>query len=271
MIFFRKTLPILIGVFLLSVLVRMPQLGRPLSKHHEFCTAISLRIIQIWYNQGIEKFGFNPVMNYQNTSDKNINNHANASGKMLDENGNYYYVSHPPFAYYFPFALFKLLHIRPDIWPLQIFNLCLHFICALFVYFTVCVLSFNRARSYLHFSSLVAFVIYIFLPPTLWFQGNVYMSDMAVQVPFIIGVYITLKMIIRQKFFVSKYIFWYVLNLFVLLYTSWLGVFFAVSVLIYSLLHVRAIKGFRVLIGSTIFVLFFTRNLYFFYFSSFQR
>ena len=261
MIFFKKTLPVLLLVFLLSVGVRLPQLNRPLSKHHEFCTAISLRILQIWYDNGISTYDYNPVMTYANPADKFINNHANATGNMVDDEGNYYYVSHPPLAYYFPYAMFKLLHIRPAVLPLQVLNMLFQWIAAMFVYFTVCLLSFNRARSYLHFPSLVAYTVYLFLPATLWFQGNVYMSDMAVHLPFVIGVYITLKMIIRQKFYVPKYIFWYALNLFIMLYTSWLGAFFVFGVVVYSLLHVRDTKGFRVLIWVSVLIGFITIRL----------
>jgi len=254
MTFLSRTLPLLLGIFLLSVLVRLPQLNRPLSKHHEFCTAVALRVMSIWNENGIDKYGFNPVMTYSNAADKDINNHANASGKMVDAEGNYYYVSHPPFAYYFPFFVFSILHITPDVLPLQLLNMLLHLLSAMFVYFTVCLLSFNRARSYPHRASVVAFAVYLFLPPTLWFQGNVYMSDMAVHTLFVIGVYTTLKMIIRQKFYSVKYIFFYTLVLFLMIYTSWLGLFFAFGVLVYSLLHVKNIKGFNVLIATTIVV-----------------
>ena len=250
--FIKRTFPLLFGIFLLSVVIRLPELNRPLSKHHEFCTAISLRVMQIWYDNGIENYGYNPVMTYNHPADKFINNSANASGKMVDSSGNYYYVSHPPFAYYFPFVIFKALHIRPDVLPLQILNLLFHFISGLFVYFMVCLLSFNRARSLPYRPAVVAFVIYTFLPVTLWFQGNVYMSDMAVHLLFIIGVYTALKMIIRQQFYSPKYIFLYVLCLALMLYTSWLGVFFAFGILVYSLLHVRSIKGFSILIWSTL-------------------
>ncbi len=252
MIFLTRTFPLLLGVFLISVLVRLPQLNRPLSKHHEFCTAVSLRVISIWNDSGIERYGFNPVMNFANPNDKFINNHANASGKMIDTEGNFYYVSHPPFAYYFAFYVFSFLGITPDVLPLQILNLLLHFLSGLFVYFTVCLLSFNRARSYPHLASLVAFTTYIFLPPTLWFQGNVYMSDMLVHTLFVISVYTVLKMIIRQKFYSIKYIFFYVLVLFMMIYTSWLGLFFAFGVVVYSLLHVKEVQGYRVLIALTV-------------------
>ncbi|MBX2909326.1 MAG: hypothetical protein KF706_06820 [Chitinophagales bacterium] len=254
MIFATRTFPLLLAIFAISVLVQLPLLNRSLSKHHEFCTAVSLRIIKIWSDSGIEKFGFNPAMNFAKPTDKFINNKANTSGKMIDAEGNYYYVSHPPFAYYFPFFLFEFLHIKPDVLPLQLFNIGLHFLSALFVYFIVCLLSFNRARSYPHLASVIAFTVYLFLPATLWFQGNVYMSDMAVHTLFVIGVYIALKMIIRQKFYTFKYIFFFSLILFLMIYTSWLGVFFAFGVFVYSLLHVSKIKGFRVLIATTVII-----------------
>ncbi len=261
MLFLKKTLPILLAVFVLSVIVRLPQLNRPLAKHHEFCTAVSLRVLEIWNKNGITPFKANPVMNYGNPADKFINNHANTSGKMLDKKGNYYYVSHPPFAYYFPYFVFKILNIKPTVLSLQILNLCLHFLSALFVYFTVLLLSFKQARNNLHFSSFVAYCIYLFMPTTLWFQGNIYMSDMAVHLPYIIGVYTVLKMIIRQRFHSYKYQILYAFILGMMIYTSWLGVFFAFGVLVYALIHVRQIKGFRILIINTLFISFLTLRL----------
>lgn len=267
MLFVKKTLPLLLAIFFISVLVRLPQLNRPLSGHHEFCTSVSLRIMQIWYDNGIAQYGYNPVMNYNNPADKHINNFANASGKMIDKEGNYYYVSHPPFAYYLPYAIFKLLHIRPDVLPIQIFNIVLHFISGLFVYFTVCLLSFKGARNMPFLPAVVAFIAYIFSPPTLWFQGNVYMSDMMVNAIFIIGVYTVLKMIARQKFYSPKYIFFYCLSLVLMIYTSWLGVFFAFGVLVYSLLHVRNVRGYRVLIWTTVVLTILTLQVIFYQYS----
>ncbi len=268
MIFLKKTFPFLLLAFMLSVVLRLPQLGRPLSKHHEFCTAVSLRILQNWWDEGIEKFNYLPATNFAKDADKFINNFGNATGSVVDAAGNYYYISHPPLAYYVPYAFFKIIDVRPDVIPLQLFNMLLHFLSAVFVYFIVCLLSFNRARSHLHVPSFVAFLFYLFAPATLWFQGNVYMSDMAVQLPFVIGVYVVLKMIIRQKFYVPKYIFFYSLVLFSMIYTSWLGVFFAIAVIVYSLLHTRASKGFSMLILLTIGVLFLTLRLIIYQYSS---
>jgi hypothetical protein len=125
MIFLKKTFPFLVVAFLLSVVLRLPQLGRPLSKHHEFCTAVSLRILQNWWDEGIEKYNYLPATNFAKDADKFINNFGNATGSVVDAFGNYYYVSHPPLAYYVPYAFFKIIDVRPDVIPLQLFNMLL--------------------------------------------------------------------------------------------------------------------------------------------------
>ncbi|MBL4862252.1 MAG: hypothetical protein JKY09_04435, partial [Crocinitomicaceae bacterium] len=55
------TLLVLLGIFVLSVVVRIPNLNRPLSKHHDFVTAISLRVLQVWDAEGGSTFGYSPV------------------------------------------------------------------------------------------------------------------------------------------------------------------------------------------------------------------
>lgn len=250
--FLRTTLPLLLLIFGISVLVRLPQLNRPLSKHHEFCTAVTLRVLDIWHQEGAEKYHYNPAMNYPGAANQYINNHANTSGQMIDRNGTAYYVSHPPFAYLFPYFIFKLLNRPPTVAGLQAIHLALHWLSALFVYFTVCLLSFNRARNLPFIPALVAYVVYLFSPATLWFQGNVYMSDMLVQVPFITGTYTALKMIIRQKFHSPKYLFFYSVLLFIMLITSWLGYFFALGMMIYCLLHLNRNSGFKTILIATV-------------------
>lgn len=261
MLFFKKTLPVLLAVFLLSVLIRLPQLGRPMADHHESATAMLLRTLTIWDETGLKPYFCNLVMSYEGETNKYINNQACETSKMTDNKGNLYYVSHPPFAYYFPYFLMKAFRLKPSVAFIQTVNLCLHFLSALFVYFTVLILSLKQARNNLHFSSFVAYCIYVFMPTTLWFQGNVYMSDMAVQLPYIIGVYIVLKMILRQKFYNIKYQLFYALVLSIMLYTSWLGLFFVIGVLIYALIHLNRISGFKILIANTILVSFFILRL----------
>ena len=79
-------------IFLVSVLVRLPMLGRPLSVHHEWLTSTSLRHIQIFYENGAAKYHFSPVLNYNLSGDKYIR-----EGYVHNDSiGNTYYLSFPP-------------------------------------------------------------------------------------------------------------------------------------------------------------------------------
>lgn len=251
------TIGVLLLVFALSVLVRLPNLDRPLSKHHEFVTTISLRILQIWDKEGAAKYNFNPVMNYPGKANKFINNHASTTGTMRDSEGNYYYVSHPPFAYIMPHAFHQLLHIKPTNLSLQIFHLLVNLVSALFIYLIVCLLGQQKPFAKLYISGLVGVVVYLFNPGVLWFQTNTYMSDMLVHLFFILGVYTMLKLLMRKRFFSIKYLVYYSLFLFLMIYTSWLGLFFAFAVFLYSLIKLRNEKVFLPLIFITIGVSFF--------------
>src|SRR5579871_5317879 len=111
---------VIILLFLLSVLVRVPDLNRPLSKHHEFCTAVSLRIMQIWADSGVTSYHFNPIMSYTGAANKYINNQTLSDP---DTGGNEYYKSYPPGGYLLPYFIFTVLHIYPDVLPIQIYNL----------------------------------------------------------------------------------------------------------------------------------------------------
>ena len=93
-----KSFLVLLLIFSASVAMRITNMDRPLSKHHEFVTAVSLRVLQVWDQEGGVAFNFVPAMNYKGDANKFINNHASASDGMMDAKGNYYYVSHPPLA-----------------------------------------------------------------------------------------------------------------------------------------------------------------------------
>lgn len=252
----KTPLPILIAIFLVSVLLRVPNLNRPLSKHHEFCTAVALNVMLVWHQDGILDKHFAPALNFTGKPNKNINNFASPTGGIKDDKGNFYYISHPPFAYYLPYAVFKLIGQKPTVLGLQIMHVVVHFICALFVYFTVCLLGMQRPFGEVYVSGLIAFAVYTFLPVTMWFQSNVYMSDMLVHLWFILAVYTFLKLTIRKRFFSVKYLVYYCVFLFLMIYTSWLGVFFAFAVLLYSLIKMRFDKVFMPLFASTFVVSF---------------
>lgn len=223
MLFFKRTLPLLLLFFLGSVAIRLPNIGRPLSKHHEFCTAVALRVVQVWYTGGIANTGYNPCMTYPNPADHHINNYAGGTGNMLDAQGRYYYVSHPPLAYYVAYAYFKLLGRPPTVIGLQILEMLFHFLSAIGVYFIMMLLLGQSPWGSPTTAGLMAYILYLFSPATLWFQSNTYMSDMVVMLPFIWGVYWLLRCLQKGRGYMGL-----LPVVFVMVYTSWLGVSFAV-------------------------------------------
>lgn len=225
----QQTILILVFLFLISILVRLPLLNRPLSKHHEFCTAIALRIIASWQENGIKNLKFKPATNFGRNEDKFINNYASASGKMKDELGNYYYISHPPLAYYIPFSFFQLVGIKANVLPLQVFNLLIHALCAVGVFLIVGCL--YPKENELNFPAIAAYAVYLFNPASLWFQSNVYMSDMMVQLPFVFAVLVCTKMLLYEHHLLKRSII-LLLLCFAMVYTSWLGVFFCIATVI---------------------------------------
>lgn len=250
----KSTILILLGIFIVSVLVRLPNLNRPLSKHHEFVTAVSLRVLDIWDQEGAMTYNFNPIMNYPGEANKHINNWASTTGEMIDDEGNYYYVSHPPFAYIFPYFVFKLCQIKPSVLAIQIFHLVVNLICALVIYLIICLLGEQKPFFKTYWSGVVGFTVYLFSAGVLWFQSNTYMSDMLVHLFFVLNVYTILKLLMRKRFFSPKYLVHYAFFLFLMIYTSWLGVFFAFSVFLYSLIKLRKTKVFIPLNLITLFV-----------------
>jgi hypothetical protein len=224
---------ILLALFGLSAIIRLPLLNRPLSKHHEFCTAIALRILKCWEQEGIKNLRFKPATNYQGEANKFINNYASGSGSIKDLKGNYYYLSHPPLAYYLAYSFFTISQIKVAVLPLQIFNLLLHFVSALGIFLIINTL-YKKPINEFNIPAIVGFTVYLFNPATLWFQSNVYMSDMVVQLPFIYAVFICAKMMMYERHLIKNSLLLLIVC-FAMVYTSWLGIFFCLSALILML------------------------------------
>ncbi len=179
-------LALLAAVFAFSVALRSPNLDRPLSEHHEWLTAHSLMVMQIWWEDGAWDAKFTQRMNYPRQADKYINNAAmSLYGHYLphDANGNFYYMSHPPMAMVAPYAVFRALGVRPDVRPLQIFGLAVHLLCALAVF--VLVRTADPTGNSLNGGAVLGGAWYLLLPANLWFHSNVYYTEIFAQLPFL--------------------------------------------------------------------------------------
>ncbi len=228
---------VIILLFLFSVLVRVPNLNRPLSKHHEFCTALSLRIMQIWTHAGVTTYHFNPVMSYPGDANKFINNQAPS---YFDKNGDAYYESYPPGGYLLPFFIFKILHIYPDVLPIQLYNLLLQLIECIFLFKIVMLFAGKENRKEFQLIGLLAVIFNLFNPAALWFHSNVYMTDMQGTTLFVISVFLLLKISLENEFLSPLWLILLGLSNFIMNYSEYIGVTFSAIAGLYCL-----IKAFR--------------------------
>jgi len=220
----KRALWILIGAFLVSVAVRAPQLNRPLSAHHEYCTAFTLIALTNWYEDGFAYHHGMPSGGFISEGERFLP----PSMSRNDRATALYYFSHPPLAYDLPYILFSITRSAPNVAGLQGMNLFFHLVAALGMFFAVKeVVGAGHGRA-----PLYAAVLYLFLPATLWFHSNVYMSDMFVQVPWIWHLYFAIRILKTDAKRTASSWIGFTFSSFLVLYTSWLGVFAMVAAVV---------------------------------------
>src|SRR5579871_3288050 len=135
----RKTALTIIFIFyFLGILIRLPNLNRPLSDHNEYVAANALMCIIAWADGGgAGKFNFVPIASYQNGGDKVY------TGSISDSSGNVLYITFGPGWCVLPYCITKVFHITPSPLFLQLLNLFLHFVSCLIFFEIVCIL-FNK-------------------------------------------------------------------------------------------------------------------------------
>lgn len=163
---------ILLIAFTLTVAVRWPLLNRPLSGHHELCTALVLTVLHNWQSDGFVAHHGAPAITFSSPTDLIPPGYTDAPAL---HDGVLYYLSHPPLAYDLPYALCAVTGREPDAFGLQLFNLLFHLTTAIGLYLVV------RELTTVVAAPLCAALLYLFMPAPLWFHSNAYMSDMFVQ------------------------------------------------------------------------------------------
>ncbi len=238
---------VLVAIFLLSVLIRIPNIGRPLGYRHETITANTLTALLVWERQGGARHAFNPVMTFP--GDTNL--YADYDCGFQGEDGVCRYVSYPPFSYMLPYALSSLFGIRPGVVYLQGFNLALHFVSALFIYLIAARLSEVLFRRRSEFVALSAYALYVFAPLTMWFQSNTYFVETAVQPFLAAGIYFAVRLAAERRptaFSLAGY----GIAVFLMSYTEWIGLIFAAVTGLFFLIGRRRGGGAAVLILSLV-------------------
>jgi len=177
------TYAVLLILFFVSVLVRLPNLNRPLSRHHESNVAMVLICADTWMGKGGPSYSYySPVQNYTNPGDLFIRYSDDA---MTDRKGNRMYTSFGSGWFLVPYYFLKIsgLPVAPP--SIHLFSLLLELIVVLLV-FRISVLVFEEEETVHPFRSYVTVFLFLFSPGLLWYFGNGYVHEIAV-LPFFFG------------------------------------------------------------------------------------
>ena len=234
----------ILGIFLISICVRIPHLDRPVSKHHEFNSAMILIPMDVWEEEGLSKHHWSPVMSYTNPGDKKVNN---MTKEYMQVEGDYYYLSFSSITYVLPYLSFKLFGLSPSPLALQVFNLFL-LLCSLLLLYEILIRLFrdgestNRAR----LTASIACILYAFTPISLWFHGNGYTHHVLL-IPFILGFFMYYVKLLRRDYrnraltMIGLVLFGVLASL-----TAWLGIILLVLTLLPLLIKWRSRKDLRI-------------------------
>jgi len=154
---------------------------------------------------------------------------------LPDDEGNYYYVSYPPFSFYLAYLFFTILFIKPNIIGLIILNVLIQGLIAVVLYTLICVLFEKKMTGKLYTPALLASALYIFSAQTLWCHVYMYFADSLVQLFW--AAYVLLSFLIFKRDRISSrsvLILFFITN-FLLVYTEWIGLFVSATLFLYAL------------------------------------
>lgn len=225
-------LGVLLALFAVSVVQRLPLLDRPLADHHEFLTATALRVLQVWDEEGALTHRFLPVMTYGNPGDKHIGNQIT----QMDDEGKGYYTSLPPFGQIAAYLAIRAVGAHPSIRALEVFNMTVQLAVA-FLLFLLVVELVRPRRPLEYLGPLAAYSLYVFSAITLWYHSNVYYEEMFVQLPWVAAVYCFFRLCRRPDSRLWTSLFG--VSVFLAAWTEWLAFVFGAVLGVYALLNLR--------------------------------
>jgi hypothetical protein len=232
-------------IFLISVLIRLPDLNKPLGVRYEELTLDTLIRLENWKEQGALHHYLVPIDTYKNRADHNIKTWCGT----LTENGQCYYLSYPPLAVILAYIPPALIHFQLTPIYLQIMNLFLHLLSAVFIFLLTALLTKHSSEKNDYIAPVLAYTFYLFTPLLLIFHSESYFSD-GVVMPFFIGsIYFLLRLLIKEQ--TKKYEFIiFGLLIFLACYAEWLGILLALAIGLCCLFN-RKEKKFRLILLIT--------------------
>ncbi len=226
---------ITIGIFQYTVRIRKPWFGTLSTKHHQRNSVKELLYSKNWYREGALNLKFVMVKN-----PKSIEFPTLLSREP--------YISYPPGAVLPIYIISKIRRHEPTISLLMKYNLLNHFFIAFFIsliiFFFLLQLKFSYLNSFI--LSLVPISLELLLPAPLYWHQNVFFTDQAVILPFVLFVFFeVIRGSIKSRKIATITNFFQSLVLFYGFLTDWLFVFIALTVYIKRIFNGEIRKDFN--------------------------
>lgn len=239
----RQGLIIVLVLFAVSILLRLPNLNRPLSKHHEYNTAVILVDIESWRQAGGgSQFHYTPLLNYQNPGDK-----CPQRLPQIDSSGNILYLSFGPGWYVFPYFVFQLFHLPVVPVYLQVINLVFN-LAAVILLFLLCDQLIPDTQPRKYYRVILTCVLFMYSPGILWFLGNGYVTT-GIMMPIVMAALLVLIPMLQsaEKIRAPRLV---LLGLLIILlaYIDWFILFIAAVSSVWLLFKIRKDKRYALLL-----------------------
>lgn len=232
----RHCLLLLGAAWLVCLALRLPQITRPLSKHHELNSAAVLICLHEWNTHGGPKHFYGTPIQFFLGSENRFPQPATPLGRIMESGG---YFSVGPGSYVMPWIAFQWLNTAPSSIAINLFNAALHAITLLILFFCIRRIflqnvSLASDEQMANRKALICCLLYLSMPAGLWFHANAYNHEVAVIPFFTLSVYAAMGFLAGHRRVGS----------FILLFSSiaaavfcdWLGVFTALGISVYFLM-----------------------------------
>ena len=211
------------------IVLRLPSLNRPVSKHHEFNTAVILISAESWEQAGGGKqFWYTPLLNYQGSSNRVLE-----KGWHIDNKGNHVYLSFGAGWYVLPYFLFKTIHIPFTPLSLQLLNIFIGLVTVLLLYVLLLKSTVNKNIAF------AGTALFACLPAPLWYCGIAYVTT-AIMLPIVIAILFVWHTLEKT---VDNINFKYLESLFLLgialCYFDWIAVFLLASMALWAMVSAK--------------------------------
>lgn len=229
-----KSYPLLCICILLltSTVIRWPAITDPVQGSHTWLSTHVIMTNQIWHSEGIGAYKFNPVYTYPAETNRNM---RSLGSGLPDDQGNYYYVSYPPFSFYLSYLFFTVLLLKPNIVGLFILNILIQGLIAVLLYMLICVLFERKITGMLYTPALLASSLYIFSAQTLWCHVYMYFADTLVLLFWVAYLLLSFLIFKRDRISSRGALTLFFITNFLLIYTEWLGLFVSATLFMYAL------------------------------------